>query len=125
MPDMEPAADKTASARPDLGVIRTALSAERTLMSWIRTSLAMIGFGFSIYKFRHALGTEERSPRQLGIVLAAMGTTSLALGIIQYTLVLRSLEGRRPGFAFYVACTVMAFGLLVLAGIVLRIGPFS
>lgn len=33
-----------------LAVTRTRLAAERTLMSWIRTSFSMIGFGFTILK---------------------------------------------------------------------------
>jgi uncharacterized membrane protein YidH (DUF202 family) len=107
-------------------VIGTALSAERTLMSWTRTSLGLISFGFSLYKFMHVLApSHEGSPRRLGVVLAAIGTTSMAAGAIQYTRVLRSLAGRRPGFAFYLACTVVVVGLLLLLGIVLRIGPFS
>lgn len=31
---------------------RTREAADRTLMSWIRTSLSLIGFGFGIAKFR-------------------------------------------------------------------------
>jgi putative membrane protein len=37
--------------------VRTRLSLERTLMSWVRTSVALIGFGFTIVRFF------ERSPR--------------------------------------------------------------
>jgi putative membrane protein len=31
--------------------IRTRLSLERTMMSWIRTAVALIGFGFAIVQF--------------------------------------------------------------------------
>jgi len=33
------------------GWIRTRLSVERTLMSWVRTSVSLIGFGFTIVQF--------------------------------------------------------------------------
>jgi len=33
---------------PELAVMRTRLAADRTLMAWIRTSFAMITFGFGI-----------------------------------------------------------------------------
>jgi putative membrane protein len=35
---------------PDLGVMRTMMAADRTLMAWIRTSLSMLTFGYTIYK---------------------------------------------------------------------------
>ena len=31
--------------------LRTRMSMERTLMSWVRTSTALIGFGFTIFQF--------------------------------------------------------------------------
>lgn len=31
--------------------LRTRMSAERTLMSWVRTATALIGFGFTIVQF--------------------------------------------------------------------------
>ena len=95
-------------------------------MAWIRTALSMISFGFTLYKFMHAFAaTDSRGPRRLGIVLATMGTVSLAAGLVHYSGVVRSLDGQRPTFAFYLACAVIALGLLVLAGIVLRIGPLT
>ncbi len=126
---MQPAvdrADRKASPPADLGVTRTALAADRTLMAWIRTALSMISFGFTLYKFMHALaGADSEGPRRLGIVLATMGTVSLAAGLIHYSGVVRSLQGQRVTFAFYLACAVIGLGLLVLVGIVLRVGPLS
>jgi len=109
----------------EMASIRTALSAERTLMAWGRTALSMIGFGFTFYKVMHALGSAHaESPRRFGIVLAAMGTVALLAGTIQHAHVLRSL-GRRPGLAFYFACLGLVLGLLVIMGLALRMGPFS
>jgi putative membrane protein len=123
---MESHADQKPPTSTELGVTRTALSAERTLMSWIRTALAMISFGFTIYKFMHALAVKEsESPRRFGIFLAALGTASLLAGTLQYRSIVRSLGDPRPGFTIYVAFAVLAVGLLVLLGLVLRMGPLS
>jgi putative membrane protein len=118
--------DSKALSNTELSVTRTTLASERTLMAWIRTALSMISFGFTIYKFMHAMAVRETDgPRRLGILLAALGTASLAAGTFQYRGVIRSLGGPRPGFPLYVALAVIAIGLLVLAGLVLRIGPLT
>ena len=58
------------------GWIRTRLSLERTLMSWVRTSVALIGFGFTIVQFFEHLHSEvvapalrPQAPRYLGLAL--------------------------------------------------------
>jgi putative membrane protein len=48
------------------GWIRTRLSVERTLMSWVRTSVALIGFGFTIVQFF------ERLPKMTGVAPAIL-----------------------------------------------------
>jgi putative membrane protein len=40
-----------ATAESHFSWLRTRLSLERTLMSWVRTSTALIGFGFTIFQF--------------------------------------------------------------------------
>ena len=123
---MERPADHTVPTSTELAETRTALACERTLMAWIRTSLGLISFGFSIHKFMSVLDPHKtRSPRYLGIVLSAMGTAALLAGTIQYARTLHSMEGRRPGFVFYFACGGIALGLLVFAGMALRLGPFD
>jgi uncharacterized protein DUF202 len=37
--------------------LRTRMSAERTLMSWVRTAISLIGFGFTIFQFLERLNT--------------------------------------------------------------------
>ncbi|MFL5307526.1 MAG: YidH family protein [Polyangia bacterium] len=110
----------------EMAEVRTSLAGERTLMSWIRTALGMISFGFSIHKFMAALpGNPSQSTHRLGIALTAMGTAALMAGTIQYMQMLRSLDHRRPGFTFYFACLGIGLGSLLFAGIALRLGPFT
>ena|SRR5215471_11241324 len=117
----------------ELAARRTVLAADRTLMAWIRTSLAMISFGFTIYKFLHGL-TEAgqihlrrpEAPHTLGLFLTGLGTASLVAGIVEYMQAVRAV-GERWGWlrvSFFVACAVVVLGVTVLAGILIRIGPF-
>jgi uncharacterized membrane protein YidH (DUF202 family) len=39
--------------------LRTRMSTERTLMSWVRTATALIGFGFTIVQFFERFGKME------------------------------------------------------------------
>ncbi|PWK71725.1 DUF202 domain-containing protein [Aminobacter sp. AP02] len=69
---------------------RTRLSADRTLMSVIRTSLALISFGFTIYQVfeklrEHALMTGTAPARNFGIALVALGIVMLVVGIVSIT----------------------------------------
>jgi Domain of unknown function (DUF202) len=66
--------------------IRTRLSVERTMMSWLRTATALIGFGFAIVQFfeRLQLTPEARSaylpnaPIYLGLALIPAGSSRLS-----------------------------------------------
>jgi putative membrane protein len=81
----------------DLGEIRTIMAADRTLMAWIRTSLSMLSFGFTIYKALEALSSKgdmahPNSPQQVGLFLTGMGVTAIVLGTIGYWMTLRDLQ---------------------------------
>src|SRR5262245_7593108 len=78
--------------------IRTRLSLERTMMSWVRTSVALIGFGFTIVQFFERLHSEgvapalrPQAPRYLGLTLIAAGVIVLLVSIFQYRAVARYL----------------------------------
>jgi putative membrane protein len=81
----------------DLGQKRTVMAADRTLMAWIRTSLSMLSFGFTIYKFLDALADSHQianssSPRHIGMFLVGMGTLTMVMGTIGYWTTLWDLQ---------------------------------
>ena len=84
------------------GWIRTRLSLERTLMSWVRTSVALIGFGFTIVLFFEHLqaiagvapALRPQAPRYLGLALIAAGVLALLISTWQYRQVVRYLWGK-------------------------------
>lgn len=90
-----------------LALERNYLSAERTMMAWIRTSIAMIGFGFTVAKLFQSLaesniflrGPAGRTwtPRGVGMVLIALGTLSLIGAVTEHHQEVRRL--RAAGFA--------------------------
>jgi len=80
------------------GWIRTRLSVERTLMSWVRTSVSLIGFGFTIVQFFEHLHSEvvapalrPQAPRYLGLALIAAGVVALLISTWQYRQMVRYL----------------------------------
>jgi putative membrane protein len=72
--------------------LRTRLSIERTMMAWVRTAVALIGFGFTIVQFFDRLGSIAgaapprfpEAPRYLGLMLISCGIGSLVISIWQY-----------------------------------------
>ena len=81
--------------------IRTRLSVERTLMSWLRTAVALIGFGFTIVQFlerlpklRETTGAMfPEAPRYLGLALIGAGIMALLVSAHQYRQMLAYLWG--------------------------------
>ncbi|HCU25286.1 MAG TPA: DUF202 domain-containing protein [Deltaproteobacteria bacterium] len=121
----------------ELSLERSRLSSERTLMAWIRTSLSMISFGFTIFKFfqylkETGLLSASRAPRgalHMGQVLVIVGTLILIPASIQHGMYLRMLKKQaQVPFPFSLAQIVaglMAFlGLAAIANLFFRWGPF-
>lgn len=80
------------TADTHFGWLRTRLSVERTMMSWIRTAVSLIGFGFAIVQFferlRQMSGASgsvfPEAPKYLGLSLIACGIMALLISIWQY-----------------------------------------
>jgi putative membrane protein len=89
------------TADTHFGWLRTRLSVERTLMSWVRTAVSLIGFGFAIVQFftrmKDMPGVQPpRFPdasRYLGLSLIFCGVLGLLVSIWQYRWMLRYLWG--------------------------------
>ena len=121
------AASDAAHHRPaalpsDMGEMRTIMAADRTLMAWIRTSLSMLSFGFTIYKFLQTIAAQGQmehpnSPQQVGLFLTGMGVAAIVLGTINYWTTLRDL---RQVEAFRLGRPVLLMALIMsLAGVAL------
>ena len=90
-----------ATADSHFGWIRTRLSIERTMMSWIRTAVALIGFGFAIVQFFERLeqmpgvrpAVYPNAPRALGLALISCGVLALLIAVWQYLWIIRYLWG--------------------------------
>lgn len=126
---------QTAAAQLDpstrLSVTRTILSLERTLMSWVRTAVALISFGFTIYKFfafeagRNLPATGFRlTPRAFAMIMIGMGIVSLCVSTIAHQANMKRLQaeyGVAPRYsAFVVASIVSILGLLAFVAALLR-----
>ena len=124
------------------------MSADRTLMAVIRTSLSLIGFGFTIYQFfrylRESAGTiqlvQSEAPRKFSMALVMLGVVMLSLGIwkhVAFMLELRAerktfvVQGLIPGddkfpvsITLITATMLLMIGLIAIVGMAMRAGPF-
>lgn len=121
----------------DLKDPRVLFAAERTLLAWNRTSLALIAFGFLVERaglLLRVLAPEQLSPLRIGLSFW-IGGSFILLGVIsalyasrQYAVVLSSLNpaeflpGYRSRWAMFVNVVValLGFALLVLISLTHR-----
>ena len=90
-----------ATAADHFAWVRTRLALERTIMSWLRTAVALIGFGFAIVQYLEHLEETPgaraaylpHAPRYLGLALMACGILALVISIWQYSWAIRYLWG--------------------------------
>ena len=104
----------------------TYLAAERTLLAWIRTGLAMMGFGFVVARFglflrELAVASDALPERRLAASLW-FGTTLVVLGVVvnvcaalQHWSTLRKLAAGQPIAGRWLSlATITALALAVL-----------
>jgi len=119
------------TADTHFGWLRTRLSVERTMMSWIRTAVSLIGFGFAIVQFFERLqqmpgvspANFPKAPQYLGLALISCGVLALLVSIWQYRWTVRymwaepfaRIAGMRPGSREHMQSPVVAIAALLVA----------
>jgi putative membrane protein len=122
------------------------MSADRTLMSVIRTSLSLIGFGFTIFQvFQKAYEAQilksSVAARNFGEALVLLGTLMLLVGIAYHLQFMAGLRRERArmkadglihgesafpiSLTLIVAVALLAIGLFAIASMVFNVGPFN
>jgi putative membrane protein len=130
-----------ATAADHFAWLRTRLAVERTMMSWQRTAVALIGFGFAIVQYFNHLqqlpaarpAYLPTAPEYLGLALISCGILALVISLWQYLWTVRYLWGepfapiagmtkegmRSPVLA--IAILLIGIGLFALFAVLLRL----
>ena len=139
------AVDELAAQRTELSFEQAAMSSDSVLFGAVRTSMALIAFGFVIFEYlekisdRFSGALPGNSPRRFGLALILIGIVLLALEIanhFRYTRgrrrrrlelfdqgLIRHSESARPSSAVIVALLLLVVGLLVILRIALSARP--
>jgi len=120
-----------ATAESHFSWMRTRLSVERTLMSWVRTAVSLIGFGFTSVQFFERFGKMEgvhqaaqpELPRYLGLALIASGLIALGIALWQYVATVNYLDS--PEFAAIASERKRHTPIVALAIVLALIGLFA
>jgi putative membrane protein len=116
------------------------MAVERTLLSWVRTAVSLIGFGFTIVQFFERFASMQgiapaarpEAPRYLGLALIGAGILALVVSLWQYRHILTYLwsgdftvlagqEGsatQTPGYL--VAIVIVLIGLFAFVAVLTR-----
>ena len=126
--------------------IRTRLALERTMMAWVRTSVALIGFGFTIFQVFQKLHETQvlkssEAARHFGVALVLLGIAMLLIGIGYHVTFMLGLRRERAqmkadslvhaesqfpaSLTLMVALLLLAIGFFAIASMVFGVGPFG
>jgi putative membrane protein len=117
--------NELAQERTDLALSRNLMAADRTLMAWVRTSLSLDSFGFTIYKvlvaFQQGGGElpQGHTPRNIGLFLTGLGTVAMLMGTVEYWQSLKELRKikdfrlTRPSLLMALIMSVMGVFLFI------------
>jgi putative membrane protein len=101
---MDPPVSESRASVPSVATthfawLRTRMALERTLMAALRTSMSLIGFGFTIVQVLSRITGGQSTgahrpvvaPRYLGLALIAAGIAQLVVYLVQYREILQHL----------------------------------
>jgi putative membrane protein len=122
-----------ATASDHFSWLRTRLSVERTMMSWVRTATGLIGFGFAIVQFFDRVEQMPgvtpahfpEAPRYLGLSLIFCGVAALVISIWEYHWGLRYLWGENFAAIAGVTREGKQTPLLAVAVVLALVGVFA
>jgi putative membrane protein len=120
--------------------LRTRMALERTIMAWVRTAVALIGFGFTIVQFFERLGSMEGvaaasrpyAARYIGLALIATGVLTLVISAWQHRKVVLYLwsgefaaiagVGKAPAHTpvYLIAVTMIFVGVFAFVVVLVR-----
>ena len=117
-----------------LAMQRNVMASDRTLMAWIRTSLSLIGFGFTLAKVFQSLAEEHviiRGPagniwsaQAVGMALLVLGVFALVAAIFDHHHDLKQLRAaglaRRFSLPTAVASVLAIVGCMGLLSVTMR-----
>jgi putative membrane protein len=109
---------------------RTHIAYEQSMMTWIRTAIALITFGFTIYKFfqLELAGRSDRTrligPREFAVSLVVLGLVSLTLATLEHRRSIRVLKEQWPdaprSLALLLAALVSILGIVAFLAMIFR-----
>jgi putative membrane protein len=113
--------------------LRTCLAVERTMMSWLRTAVSLIGFGFAIVQFFERLeqmtgaqpALHPDAPKYLGLALISAGIASVLVSIFQYWRMGRYLRGGPFAQVAGMGADAMNSPVIAVAVLLAMIGAFA
>lgn len=100
---------------------RDHLANERTYLAWMRTAIALLGFGIVIVRLRYGAPIQSRGPVhgwELGLVFCLAGLLAVVGATLHYFSVQNAIEtdNYQPQRAGIVACSALV--LLVGIGVI-------
>jgi putative membrane protein len=113
------------STTDELARERNRAAADRTLMAWIRTSIAMIGFGFGIGKITDTMEKANastyadpiHSAQIFGEALITLGVVSLLAAVVQYWRIVKRIDSEQFVYTQSRALPMMTAISLLLIGL--------
>jgi putative membrane protein len=112
--------------------LRTRLAVERTMMAYMRTAVALIGFGFTIFQFLERVqaspGRAAHFPRAawyLGLALIFCGVMAAVVSLFEYRRLITYLRSGPFGAIAATSSVQMKTPLYVITGVLALIGVFA